>query len=360
MRVIGLDPGTISFGLCGLDDGKVFLDSSLPAREALADPTRIVESLAAAAPVALITGPSGYGLPLTPVQDLTENDLRLALLAPAGESGAIGGLGSLLRALARSSLPVVLTPGVVHLRSVPDHRKVNRVDMGTADKVAAAALGIAAEAARLGCPPSDVSFILVELGGAFTAALAVDEGRVVDGIGGTSGPIGLRAGGAMDGEVAYLAGEVTKRMLVAGGVASVAAVPEAGAAEFARPTTPRGHLAWSAYLEGVVKAVAGLRVSAPRARSVLLSGRLATVPGVADQVAARLADAGVQVAVRALQGFARAAAHAAQGAAVIADGLAGGRHAAVVDAIGIREARGSVLDHLYVISPDDARTRLGL
>jgi predicted butyrate kinase (DUF1464 family) len=51
---------------------------------------------------------------------------------------------------------------------------------------------------------------------------------------------------------------------------------------------------------------------------------------------------------------------AAQGAALIADGLAGGASAALVDALGIHEASGTVLDHLYVITPAAARARLGL
>ena len=114
-------------------------------------------------------------------------DLRLACLAAEGEPGGIGGLRSLMRLLARSSAPVVLTPGVVHLPSVPAHRKVNRVDMGTADKVCAAALAMREQAERRGCRPADVSLVLLELGGAFTAAIAVDGGRIVDGIGGYVG-----------------------------------------------------------------------------------------------------------------------------------------------------------------------------
>ena len=39
--------------------------------------------------------------------------------------------------------------------------------------------------------------------------------------------------------------------------------------------------------------------------------------------------------------------HAAQGAAVIADGLAGGRWAGLVDQLRLREAGGTVLDHLW-------------
>ena len=51
------------------------------------------------APLDLVVGPSGYGLPLTAARDLTDADLRLAFLAAEGESGGIGGLRSLVRAL---------------------------------------------------------------------------------------------------------------------------------------------------------------------------------------------------------------------------------------------------------------------
>src|SRR5207237_674769 len=195
-RVIGIDPGTVSIDLCGLDDGRLFLDRSRPTAEALADPARFVTELEAAGPLDLVAGPSGYGLPLTRVQDVTEEDLRLAFLAAPGETGGIGGLRDLVRALARSKLPVVLTPGVVHLPTVPTHRKVNRVDMGTADKVCAVALAIVDQARRLGCPLSATSFVLLELGGAFTAAVAVAGGRIVDGAGGSAGALAFRAVGA--------------------------------------------------------------------------------------------------------------------------------------------------------------------
>src|SRR5207248_5669152 len=219
-RVIGIDPGTLTVDLCGLEHGRVFLERSVPTAEALADPARFVALLAGAGPLDCIAGPSGYGLPLMPAQQATEEDLRLAFLAAEGEPGGIGGLRALARALGTSSLPVVLTPGVIHLNSVPAHRKVNRVDMGTADKVCAAALAIQKQAERRGCAASDVSLILLELGGAFSAAIAVECGRIVDGLGGSSGPLGARAAGALDGEVAFLAGTVTKRHLFGGGAAA--------------------------------------------------------------------------------------------------------------------------------------------
>src|SRR6266516_1473918 len=340
-RVLGVDPGTVSVDVCGLDDGTLCLDRSIPTTEALADPDALVALLASAGPLDLIAGPSGYGLPLIPAAAATEEDLRLAFLTAPGEAGGIGGLRHLAAALARSRLPVVYTPGVIHLDTVPSHRKLNRVDMGTADKVAVAALGAADQSQRLGCPPDETSFVMLELGGAFSAAAAVRDGRIVDGLGGTSGPIGWRSSGALDGEVAYLAGEVTKAMLFRGGAESITERDPA-----------RRTVALDAFVEGALKAARSLSVSLPAPREILVSGRALAEPGVGELLEPALAK--LATAHR-LRGFARVAKAAAQGAAILADGLAGGRHRALVETMGIRGARGTVLDHLYVISREQAR-----
>src|SRR5436305_15110315 len=91
-RVIGIDPGTVSIDVCGLDDGRVFLDRSWSTAEALAEPARFVAELEAAGPPDLIAGPSGSGLPLTRVQDATDEDLRPAFLAGPRESARLGGV----------------------------------------------------------------------------------------------------------------------------------------------------------------------------------------------------------------------------------------------------------------------------
>lgn len=358
-RVIGIDPGTVSIDLCGLDDGRVFLDRSWPTAEALAEPARFVAELEAAGPLDLIAGPSGYGLPLTRVQDATDEDLRLAFLAAPGESGGIGGLRTLVRALAHSRLPVTLTPGVVHLPTVPSHRKVNRVDMGTAEKVCAVALAIDQQARRLPCPLSAVSLVLLELGGAFTAAIAVAGGRIVDGVGGSAGPLGFRAPGALDGEVAYLAGTVSKELLFRGGAAAVAGWDEqTGSPErFAKPATPQEQIAWDAFVEGAVKTATALAQSVPDPREFVLSGRLARVEPICHAIRQRL---GGLAPTHLLEGFAQVAKEGAQGAALLADGLAGGSRRELVEHLAIREARGTVLDHLYVIPRERARRHLGL
>jgi predicted butyrate kinase (DUF1464 family) len=277
---------------------------------------------------------------------LTEDNLRLAFLAPPGEPGGIEGLRSLVRQLNRSGLSLVYTPGVIHLDSVPEHRKLNRVDMGTADKVCAAILGIHEECRRQSCRPEQVSFILLELGGAFTAGVAVDHGQVVDGIGGTSGPIGWRAAGALDGELAFLAEHITKAALFQGGVTSIVEREPA-----------RESIALQAYVEGAAKAVRQLRGSAPSAGDILLSGRNAARAEIVEYLSSELADIGT---VRLLRGFAAVAKQGAQGAALAADGLVGGRHASLVSRVGLEQARGTVLDHLVFISPEAGRRRLGL
>jgi predicted butyrate kinase (DUF1464 family) len=345
-RVVGIDAGTVSLDVCGLIEGRQWLDLTWPTPEAVADPDGFIAELRRNGEPDLVVAPSGYGLPLRPARGVTEDELRLAFLARPDEKGGIGGLRRLVRRLAESDLRIVLTPGVVHLDTVPEHRKLNRVDMGTADKVCSAALAVEDQRERTGRPLETVSLILLELGGAFTAAVAVDRGQIVDGLGGTSGPLGWQAAGALDGEVAFLAGRVDKSMLFRGGAETVArSGPEAR------------ELAVRAYVESAAKAVAQLHVAAPRADEVLVSGRGAADAALMGRLQRALSGIG---AVRRLEGFALVAKQGAQGAALIADGLVGGRHQALVRRLRIGEAQGTVLDHLHLISAATARRRLSL
>jgi predicted butyrate kinase (DUF1464 family) len=116
-------------------------------------------------------------------------------------------------------------------------------------------------------------------------------------------------------------------------------------------------MALDAYVESAAKAVVQLLVSVPRPREIVLSGRLARPGRVRCAVERTLSS---WAPVRSLAGFARVAKEAAQGAALIADGLAGGGSRPLVETMRLSEARGTVLDHLYVITPDMARRRLGL
>ena len=58
-------------------------------------------------------------------------------------------------------------------------------------------------------------------GGWCAGAGAGHDGRMVDGAGGSAGPLGMRGSGALGGGVAFLAGTITKEMLFTGGVESI-------------------------------------------------------------------------------------------------------------------------------------------
>ena len=58
-RVIGIDPGTVTIDVCGLDEGHLFLDESLSTAEALREPEAFLQRLTASGAVDVIAGPSG-------------------------------------------------------------------------------------------------------------------------------------------------------------------------------------------------------------------------------------------------------------------------------------------------------------
>ena len=345
-RVAGVDPGTVSFDLCVLEDGEPVVERAFETGSLSDDSRPLFETLARHGPYDLVYGPSGYGLPLVAAADVGERELALMVLVRPDEARGdvgVGGLRSLLRSLAASGLPVVFGPGVIHLPTVPRHRKYNRIDLGTADKVCAAACAIADQANRHAIAPHETAMILLELGGAFSAALAIDAGQIVDGMGGSSGPLGLRAAGALDGEVAYLLGPaLRKHTLYSGGALDPLGARGTGDLHALWASSDQAE-GWTALLEAALKAVRALAVSVPAPHEVVVSGRLARLPELLATLAAALA--GVAPVVALVPGRASAA---ARGAALLADALAGGGNAGVADALRLRESSGTALDHLRI------------
>jgi predicted butyrate kinase (DUF1464 family) len=357
-RVAGVDPGTFSFDVCALDGGEVMLERSFRTVDVGDDPALLVNALVDHGPFELVLGPAGYGLPLVPVEQVGERELALMLLLredePPGRVG-VGGMRSIVRALIAAGLPLVFGPGAIHLPTIPAYRKWNRIDLGTADKVASVALCIADQARRLGVAFAETSFVMLELGGAFSAALAVSGGRIVDGLGGSAGPIGARACGALDAEAAYLLGAaLSKRTVFSGGALDPRGELDLSEGLEALRRDPRHREGWLAIEEGAAKAALALTVSARTPREILVAGRLAEAPGMLEALGARLAHV---APVRMAAGLGAHAKAAAQGAAVLADGLAGGRYAALVEGLGVPDASGSALDHLRVRGAERIRLR---
>jgi predicted butyrate kinase (DUF1464 family) len=336
IRVAGMDPGTSSLDVVILEDGAVGEQCRFTPEQLQDDASLPVRWLTERGPFHLIAGPSGYGLPLIRAADCTERDLALMALVRPDERGpddarrqGVLGFSSLLRALRASDLPIVFLPGVIHLPTVPAHRKINRIDLGTADKLCVAALTLAQRPPKLGLDPNAYHGCLVELGSAFTACLVLSWGRIVDGLGGTNGPPGWRSGGAWDGELAYLLSPLQKRDLFAGGVASV----------------PDATVGRQMFRESLVKAVAGLQ-AVTKFDEVVLSGRLReSEPELIEQVAMDLSLLARVIELKSLPGA--WVKHAAQGAAILADGLACGQYALLVEQLALKTASGTVLDWLH-------------
>ena len=358
VRVLGIDPGTKSMDLCGLEDGVVFYERSLDNARLLREPELFRSSVREALPLDLIAGPSGYGVEVTRIGEIPEevfedwyyNYILLTTkeeVRRAVEGGLFGALlyRNMTEAclwMRREGLPVVFIPSVVELPTVPEFRKVNRVDLGTADKMAVAVLGVHCQAERLGLPYREVSFILVEMGYGYNAALGVEEGRIVDGIGGTTFPgPGFLTASSLDAELVQLVGRWERGDVFVGGAATLTG--EMDPERFAEGKGERFELAFQALMEGVEKAVSSLRVSVRRPRELLISGRLVRVRGIRRELERRLGE--VREVGR-LEG-ARITKETAQGYAAVADGLAGGRFRELVEWMRIREARGTALDHLY-------------
>jgi len=356
VRVCGIDPGTSSWDIVGLDDEDVVLDTSIPTREVLEEPSRVIKIVKSMGSVDLVVAPSGYGLPLTRLKDLDEKQFFLLTLKREREDRIIG-LEHVVKLLIKEGVEGYVIPGIKHLPSVPPYRKVNKIDMGTSDKLCSVALALWETARESNVEYDDVSFVLVEMGGGFTAVIGVEQGEVVDAVGGAEGCMGFMACGGMDAEVAYLLGGFGKKLIYTGGATYIAGYEGITPDEFALMTErdERFRLAWDALIEGTVKDVASVAASLNNFDLILLSGRLTRVERIRRELESRLTRFSP---TRRVKGFAKIAKEAAQGAALIANGLSGGFCEPLVESLRIREACGSVLDYVYFDEIRDLRRKL--
>ncbi len=349
-RVIGIDPGSKSWDFFGLEDNKIILDTSIPSKDLIKEPQKAITVIKSIENVDLMVAPSGFGLPLKKVKDLTEKDIFFILLKfEQKEKDKLVGLGEILKLIKKENISGVIVPGVKHLPTVPRYRKVNKIDMGTADKLCTAVVGIRDQTERLNLKPEDSNFIMVEIGHGFTAVLAIENGQVIDGIGG-SNIMGFRACGSLDGELAYLIKNVKKRNIYKGGVASIAGYSNLSLKEITMlaQKDEQTKMALKAYISSVKKAVFGIASSfssKDKIKEIMLAGRGAETPYLKERMVKGLRDV---APVRMMKGYSQIAKRAAQGAAFIAEGLLGGKYEPIVKNLKIKDATGSILDDIFI------------
>lgn len=354
MRALGIDPGTKSFDLCCIEDDvdKVVLDTSISSDVVAVNPSKVLNMILEAN-ADVIVGPSGYGLEFKHISQFTPEDVALTTLDKMGdvEIPVLSGLRRLLLMMKDAKLNAYSLPGVIHLPTVPLHRKMNKIDMGTADKTCVAAFAVWDQAREYGIDYAETSLICVEMGFGYNAAIAVEDGRVIDGIGGTifPGP-GYLTLSLMDGELAYLLGGFSKLRLFQGGATFIAANQVMELDEFVKKVDEEEafKVAWNAMVDGIVKAVSMAMTSfEKRPREIILTGRISRIKGLYGKLEKELGDK-FNLPIRRPTSFTKAAKDVAQGSALIANGIADGKYRGLVEVMKIKEAKGTVLDYIHL------------
>jgi len=327
MRIVGIDPGTYSFDLFGMeDDQNVIIDESIKSEDIFKNPLVLLKNLEELMPLDVIVGPSGYGLPLKSIKDVTEDDIRKMI--PLDTQVAVNeGIKKMLLEMKEKEMPVYFTPGVIYLKTIPPYRKWNKFDMGTADKVCCVALGIKNQSERLDIPFNRTCFIYVEVGYGFTAVMAVQDGKIVDGIGGTNGCIGFLACGGMDAEIAIrLKPPLTQDIVFRGGIKDFVGkdIEPEDLIRFKEAVILLG--------ESIEKDVASMIISVRYPREIIISGRLSNYNFIETELSNRLSKYASVVKVKKIS---RIAKEAACGAYIIGEGLLGGKYYGLVENMGI-------------------------
>ena len=348
----GMDQGSALYDIVLLEENagavKVVLDKSFTARFVRERPRVTLETLSGFE-VRSVVVPSGFGTRLKLVREMTPRDfLEISLKR---QDYMTSSLANVIAVFKQANIDTYVIPAVKQLPTVPRERRFNRIDLGTSDKVCAAALGIYTQSTRSGAAVSDTEFILAELGSAFNAFVAVSSGEIVNGIGGTLSSMGMSSRGAFDGEIAALLGTVDKRRAYEGGVLYLFANGETVPEEFflhAFNGNERARVLMEAYTSGILGDIGSMMASSGiKPKEVFISGRVSRVKQYVAYISEKIEHTfGLKVSF--LETFGALSKEGAIGAALIANGIAGGRFSTIVDTLRLREATGSVFDDIYL------------
>jgi len=373
VRVLGIDPGTKSMDLCLLENSEIAGEASVETKDMAINPDLLLERINEMQPIDVIVVPSGYGVEVMDLEripkELLEEWYYTFVLATTKEEieegvakGVVGAniylaMTKFAKRLYEFNARKILIPGVINLPTIPLHRKLNKIDMGTADKLAVTVLGIREVAMDYGLDYGEVNYIHVEMGFGYNAVIGVKGGRIVDGVGGsfTPGP-GFLTAGALDLEVAQAVGRFEKRDVFATGCASIAGVATPEELVETSETNWKSRMCMQAMIESVCKAVYQVCYTVGDPAVILLSGRVSRIPKIKRELEKELQNVGDVRSMRGLPG-AKIVKETAEGYSIVGDGLSGGRFSDLVKHARIDEAKGSALD--YILISGFSESRLG-
>ncbi len=363
MKVLGVDPGTKSFDLALIENGKVVWEKSIPTESVATDPESFIKALVEKQDeIDYIAAPSGYGTPLVCNDDIKDPLLfatevlllskKEKLFGPNASSDpgshVYRALALAVKSLWERGLRACYIPAVIHLPTVPTHRKYNRVDMGTADKMAATFLGAVTSSVDNGWSPKDIDLIYVEMGYGYNAVIKVEKGKITDGHGGTIVSTGFLTVGGLDAEVAALAVKWTRDQNYVGGVSTACGTYDVDEAIRKAQKERLCMAAFQSMFSNIEKNVKALTEEGYKPKEILVSGRLARYEFIYSNVEKRLAGIARVSKARTLEG-AKSTKEAAQGYAAVLEGIMGGIFQQYADVMRLREAQGTALS--WVVHP---------
>lgn len=325
----GIDPGSSSYEIFALENEKPLDKITVLTEEVRKNPNVLLKALKDLN-ADVIAGLSGYGLPIKKFSELNEKDVFLMTLNKDKNSAM--GMRRLIEIAKKENLNIYTIPGVIQLPTIPEWRKINRIDMGTADKLCSVCLALYQLSDEVSIEKQN--FVLVEAGFGFNAFISVKNGKIVDGIGGTSGFPAFSSVGAMDSELAYLLKPFPKSLLFSGGIRSY--LNDRGI-KIEKIEDLNDYVDLLA--EFILKGIRAAEVCLGKANKIVVSGRVFDLLDIAKKIE----DCGYKVAK--LRGFGKAK-QSAEGAAIIANGIGNGKFRKIVEHLEIEKAKGSVLDYI--------------
>ncbi|HID42207.1 MAG TPA: DUF1464 domain-containing protein [Archaeoglobaceae archaeon] len=323
----GVDAGTESYEIFAIEDGLESFRCEIKTVEVMKNPEVVLDAISESN-AEIIAGISGYGLPIKRFSELTNEDIFLMTLSK-DEKVAVG-LRPLIELILKKDINIYTIPGIIHLTTVPEWRKINRIDIGTPDKLCSVVMAM--ERLSEDQYYSDQSFVLVEAGYGFNAFIAVEGGKIVDGIGGTSGFPSYLSPGSIDAEIAHLLSSFPKSLIFRAGFRDYLRMKKM---QNGFESLDGNVVEWM--VEFMKKGVKAVEVSIKENDRIVTSGRFFKNPGYRKMFEEAFEEYEIIDLGRD---------KSAEGAAVIADGLAGGIFEKLVNILEIRNARGSVLDYI--------------
>jgi hypothetical protein len=185
MLSLGIDYDATTWRIAAWDEDRAAALQTFAQVDELWDSVEELITLHPAMPIVL---PSGFGIPVTRAREILDQDIAEMTLQTSHPTA--DRLGNFLAEARRRSLRAFCIPAVKLLPTVPPHRKLNRLDLGTADALCAAAWAIHCLEAT-GRAHAACNFVLLHTRIDTRSLLVVQGGRIVDGIGTTTDQTGM-------------------------------------------------------------------------------------------------------------------------------------------------------------------------